>query len=177
MKIYEGDDMMTMYFVIRRSRNNPNVKSIVAFSDNRALVESYVEFHNCKLFKIKSIHDKFDNICKILEENPHDEIGICNIPIRDPDKPDRSKLISIPITMTEQTLVNGEALCLMSSRVDYKALNASVDFFKDKYRKALYALHVKDAIEQAETGHNKFISNIEIDDLLVFYRSCPEDFG
>lgn len=180
MKKYDDDDEMTMYFVIRRKKCDKDDPGVIAgYSDNRALAEAYIEFHNCSTFKIKSMHSKFDHICKILEENPHDEIEICNITVRDPENRSRSRLMAVPMTRSEQTLVNGESLSLMASRVNYRVLGAMVDFLKDKYRRALSVLHLKDAIAQAEqfSQTSKFIANIEIDDLVVFYRTCPEDFG
>ena len=180
MKKYDDDDVVTMYFVIRRNKSNPDSHgTIVGYSDNRALVESYMEFHNCKNFKLKTLHGKFDNICKILQENPHDEIVIYNITTRDPDNKFKAKLLSIPMTVNESSVVNGETLSLMATRVDYRALGASVDFLKDKYRKALNLLHVKDAISQSQQSEHptKFISNIDLDELVVFFRTCPEDFG
>ena len=180
MKKYDGDDEVTMYFIIRRRKHaDPEDAMIAAYSDNRALAEAYIEFHNCDIFKLKTIHEKFDNICKILNENPHDEIEIVNISVRDPDNPHKSKLLAVPMTRTEQVLVNGESISLMATRINYSAISASMDFFKDKYRKAFEVLHFKDAIDVArESKHvSKFISSIEIDDLVVFYRSCPDIFG
>lgn len=179
MKKYDDEDEVTMYFIIRRKKNADNDGYIAAYSDNRTLAEAYIEFHNCDIFKIKAMKDKFDHICKVLQENPHDEIEICNITIRDPDNPHKSKLLAVPMTRSEQTLVNGESLTLMASRVNYRVLGSMVDFLKDKYRNALSILHLKDAIAQAEQTSqvSKFIANIEIDDLVVFCRTCPEDFG
>ena len=182
MKKYDGDDEMTMYFIIRRKKELKQKLGdgvIAGYTDNRSLAEAYIEFHNCSAFKIKAMTGKFDNICKILEENPFDEIEICNISTRDPDNRHNAIYLSIPMTRSEQTLVNSERISLMSSRVNYRVLDSSMEFLKDKYQKALSILHLKDAIRQAqqESQKSNFISSIDIDDLVVFFRSCPDDFG
>ncbi len=172
---YQPGDIAQFYFVVF---NDNGDKRIVGWTDDKQLAKFYLEFHNCKNLELKEKRAKVEVIYGIIDENVHDQIDIYNIIVRDPDKPDRVITINIPATETEKNFVDSETNTFMESRVAYGLLNEVIPFLKPKYQRALKQLLLPDVI--MSVCHNKrtqIIDQIELDQLMILYRSFPSMFG
>lgn len=173
MKRYERGDSATFYFVIDTERSN-----VVGYSDIKDLVDFYMQFHNCKRFKLKKLSDTIDRIIPIIEENNNDEIKLYNITTRDPKNHKKSKIIQIPATGTEINFINEETADLMSSRIAYSEINLLIRYLKKKYQRALKDIFLVDCISKIIYSKNSYVlSNIEYDQLIILLRSFHENFG
>lgn len=174
---YEDNDIATFYFVIREDKIK-HQKGVQAWTDEKDLAEYYLRFHNCPDFKLKDVTNKIEEINKILNENIHDEIGIYNITIRNPDKPRKTKNIFIPATNNEMTFVNGECNSFVSSRVNYSFLNSAIPYLKDKYAKCMKNIFLTCIIDSEIHGKDiPILRDFKFDQLKMLYRSFPGNFG
>ena len=138
-KKYEPGDTATFYFVITEYNGH---KEIQGWTDQKELVQVYMDFHKCKKFHVKKITNTIEEINKIVEENIHDEIGIYNISIKDRGKKyEKIKEINIPATVTEIMFLNEEANTCMASQIGYSELNEMIPFLKNKYQMKYYQIH------------------------------------
>lgn len=176
MKQYEHGDIATFYFIINKFGNNNIIK---AYTDSKDLAKIYMDFHKCKKFTIKKVTKPIDEITPILEENIHDEIGVYNIIIKDPDKKyGKTKEAIIPATMTEMHYINEEARTYMGSRVSYDNLNMMIPYLKNKYQRALHDILLNDVIAYVvHNKHSNILTDIDFDTLMMLYRSFPDEFG
>ena len=177
MLTYEPGDIATFYFIIS---NDGDIKRIKAWSDRKQLLDYYMDFHKCPKYSIKKITKPIEEINKILEENYHDEIEIGNLYIKDPKGKhnDDKKIISVPITSNEIKCIDEECATALASRVGYSYLNGSVPYLKGKYREALDDIFLSSMIQRAiHTRTDKISRYIEFDQLIVFFRFFPDEFG
>lgn len=174
-KHYEKGDIATFYFIIAESNNDSRIQG---WTDEKVLAESYIEFHKCKSFKMKSITRPIEEINKILEENIHDEITIHNLIVKDPDKPGKVRTIPVPVTETEFTFIREESNTFMTSMVDYGYLNTVIPYLKKDYIKALKSIFLIPIIHLVVNNKQSEITSlIQFDELGVLFRSFPEYFG
>jgi hypothetical protein len=174
MKNYEREDNVTFYFVLSKRASGGN--DIKAWSDDKCCVEFYVKFHNCPNHHIRKVSKKMRDISSILNENHNDEIEIMNIITR--DKNNRPKIIQIPMTTTERSVVDDASKTFCSAMVDYSALNDHVGILKPKYQKSLERIGMMDIIRSTIYNKStKFISEIEIDQLRLLARLFKGDFN
>lgn len=173
---YERGDTATFYFVVVKDKNGGRIQ---AWTDNKELAKSYMEFHKCKQYKLKSVTNKVENIYNILDENLHDEIQIANLTVRNPgSKRDITKFISVPMTRTEMMMVNSETSSFLVSRIGYSELEEYFMSFKKKYRNALENLFLLDVMMSVIHSQNTpTILNLELDQLMVLLKSFPDHFG
>lgn len=177
MKRYEEDDIMTCYFVIY---DDGNIKIVRGWSDNKEYAQMYLDFHKCKHYRLKKMTDTCREVVKILEENYNDEIELYNLSIRDKNgkKGELMKSIVVPMTNTEHTLVNEEINEFMASRINYGYINEAFYYLKSKYQKALKAIFLEDVMKKVVyEKHGKFVQQMQLDELMVLYRSLPDQFG
>ena len=177
MKKYEPDDLCTFYFVIW---NSGDTHTIQGWSDDKDLVKAYMEFHHCKRFELKSRSDTYDNMCRILEENTNDEISVYNLLIKDDNhkKGHESKMIAVPLTYTEMTLVKSENTSYLASRIDYSYINDAMYYLKEKYVKCLQDIFLPDVIGFTILNKpSKFTDHVYTDELRVLFHSYPDHFG
>ena len=173
MKRYDADDIITMYFVISDKYDDNRVK---AWSDEKEYCKVYMEFHNCKSYHMKSMNGRVDDLCKIIEENNFEELGIYNLTTK--DSKGNKKFINVPLTITEYNFINSECNDWFISRIDYNLLYSAVDFLKDKYRKGLKRIALYDVMEKVlSKRQNQFTSSVELDELRILLRSFPSEFG
>lgn len=172
---YDLDDVATFYFIINHFDGH---KEIQAWTDSKGLAKAYMDFHSCKNFKLKCVKNTMREINKIIEDNIHDEIGMCNILIKDPEKRGKSRDIFIPATSTELTFLNEESKTFMASYVDYSLINEWLPMLKSKYQRALSAMLLPNVVSRVI--HNKadpITRDVEFDYLSMLYKGFPDNFG
>ncbi len=178
MRKYEVDERVTFYFVIFDDGDNNRIQ---AWSDNKDYAKMYMNFHQCKNYKLKAVTKRFDDMVTILNENYHDEIELCNIRIKNVEnhkKGHESRMVMVPLTSTEHMLVDDESVCFMASRVDYQYINGAFHYLKDKYQRVLKDIFLYDVMNKViYEKQSKFTNNVETDDLMVLFRSFPDHFG
>lgn len=180
MAKYDEDDIMTIYFVVKKDRGESIIQ---AWSDDKKMVESYMTFHNCKKFSVKKVTRESQAMYQLMEENLHDKISLVNITTRDPKHKHDAKSITVPMTETELTLLNSETNTFMSSYINYSYINDALCYFKHKYMKILDDIGLFGIIHKILysksniTGkYNDILSNVDFDQLILFYRLYPENF-
>ena len=173
MKRYDSNDQCTAWFVIYEDHLGSR---IIGYSDDKSYIDAYMQFHKCKHMRVKKITDRADHMFEIINENANDEVGIYNIETR--GKNNKLKQIAIPMTHTEAVFVQSESNDILASRVDYTFINEMKDYLKGKYRDAIKAIGLESVIRQViyNKGDN-FIHSLEMDDLLILFRSFPTYFG
>lgn len=177
MKRYDEDDVMTCYFVVY---DDDGTKYIRAWSDDKDLIQMYLDFHKCKKYRMKKITDTFREIVKVIEENFNDEVGMFNLSTRNKGgkKSEPTKTIVVPMTDTESMMVNEETNTYLASRINYGYINEVFSYLKPKYQKALKMIFLEDVMKKVVYEKSgRFVSNIELDELLVLYKSLPDQFG
>jgi len=178
MAKYQNGDIVTYHFIIKSINGD---KIIQGWTDNKEIAKFYFDFHKSKYFTIKSITDTIDNISKILEENWNDEIKIFNIITknRTGKRKDGEYInISIPATETEMMFIREESISFMSSRINYGLINEAIPYMKKKYQDILKSIFLPDIILKVVYSRNsKFVQSIQFDDLMILFRSFPENFG
>lgn len=179
MKRYDPEDIMTCYFVVLDDGKNRQIRG---WTDSKPLAEAYMEFHSCKGMRLKSLTKKFEDMVDILNENNNDEIQIFNITIRDPEKKkkhqDNTKRISIPATDVEMMFIRDEGASFMYTTISYSYIFSAFPYLKNKYQKALSQIFLTDVMDKVL--HNRMsplVQTIQIDQLSLFVRSFPEQFG
>ena len=175
MERYEPGDIATFYFVIRVEQNE---KMVRGWTDNKQLLEFYMDFHKCPKYSIKKITKPIEEIHKITEENYHDEIVIGNIYTKDRDGKDDKKMIAIPVTSTELTFIATETNTSFSGLINYGYLNGVIPYLKGKYREGLSDIFLTSLIrKEVENKKDKYNQVIDFDQLMLLFRSFPDDFG
>lgn len=177
MAKYDEGDLATYYFVVNDDGNN---KQIQGWTDNKALARYYMEFHNCKRFRLTSLTKPIEEIAKILEENNNDEIQIRNVLVRNPKgkKGKNAKYIQIPVTGTESAFINEESAMFLASTQNYSYLDSAIPYLKKKYRDAIEAVFLSDVIKKVIHNQNpRSITEIELDQLSVLLKLFPDNFG
>lgn len=174
MALHDPDDIVTAYFVLKEK---DGVTIIQGWSEDKNLVKSYMEFHNCKKFRVKKVTLKAKLMYEKYEENLHDEITIFHIGTKDKNHPGEIKTIPIPATTTEFNLINEETNTLVSSMIPYSYMNGAILYLKRKYRKALADTKLLDFIENVLHGQrSKFLENIQFDQLILLYKLFSDNF-
>ena len=179
MAKYQSGDIVTFYFVIKDMGSE---KIIQGWTDNKEIAKFYIEFHKCKDFKLKKITNTIEEINKISEENWNDEIKLFNIITRNRNKKskhdDNFETIAIPATETEIRFVREETSTFLASRINYGLLNEVIPYMKKKYRDVLESIFLTDIIRKVIYNKNERITQlVEIDQLMILYKSFPENFG
>ena len=178
MKKYEPGDNVTFYFVIYNSGGTSQIRG---WTDVKYLAEVYMEFHKCKYYSIKKVDDIFERVMDIINENANDEINLCNITVRNANHKkgkEETKTLVVPMTDTELTFVNEEINTLLASRINYGFINEALYYLKDKWQKALKDIYLEDVMRKVVyEKYSTFISSIQLDELMVLYRSLPDQFG
>lgn len=173
-KKYEHGDIATFYFVVISDKE----KRIQGWTDDKDLAKYYMDFHKCKRFILKEITRPIDEINKILEENLHDEIVICNIVVKSKEKKKGFDVIPIPATNTEILFINEEVNGFMTSYIDYGYLNQVIPYLDKEYQRALRDIFLSDIIKQViHSKKSNIAMNIQYDQLSILFRSFPEYFG
>jgi hypothetical protein len=173
--IYNDDpnDEITCYFVIKDDEH----QHIKAWSTNKQLAKFYMEFHNNKMYKLKKVESRADNIQSIIEDNLHDEITLSRLTTKERDKDGNLKTITIPATVMEMNTLNDERQSFFSGHVSYSYINEAVGFLKPKYGKALSTLLLDSVIKMAVYNINDGIaSEIKFDELMILYLLFPNEF-
>ena len=175
MAKYDNGDLATYYFVINDDGKNQMVQG---WTDDKDMVKFYMDFHNCKHFKLRVLTKPFDEIAKILDENANDEIQIRNITVRHPSKRHRVKYVAVPMTKTEFTFIEEECKSLMSGMVNYSFIDSALPYLKKKYKDDLKMTLLIESI--GVTIHGKrslIIEDIQFDQMMVFILSFHDNFG
>lgn len=177
MKKYDLEDHVTFYFIILDDGRNSIVK---AWTDQKEYAKAYLEFHKCKNFHLKVVNNTFREILPFINENTNDEIGLVHMIVRNP-KPKKgamTKIIMVPLTTTENTFVNEEVNTFLASRINYTYAFEAMPYLKKKYQKALEDIFFKDVVHHV-TGDlsSPFVESVELDELLILFRSFPDWFG
>ena len=177
MAKYQSGDMATFYFIIKEINGN---KQIQAWTDNREIAKFYIEFHNCKNFRIKSITNTIDEIEKIVAENLHDEIKLANIIVKNREKKNKHEdyiTVCIPATNSELRYINEEVSTFMSTNINYSLINDALPYLKNKYQEVLQSIFLTDIIHKVIYSKNvKIAQMVEFDQLMVLFKSFPENF-
>lgn len=178
MKKYEHGDRATFYFIIAKSETTGDY--VQAWSDDKDLIEAYLEFHHCKNFKLKKIDDIIDNITPLIEENIHDEIQVFPILTRDRDskKSYKTKQIYIPATETERQFINEECQTFLATVIRYSVINEYAPRLRHKYQRALDDILLSSVVYAIV--HNKSVpvlNHIDFDHLAILYKCFPHNFG
>lgn len=180
MARYESGDLVTFYFVVKDDKEE-GVKMIKGWTHKKVLAEYYMEFHKCPSYSLKKVTKTIDEIREITEENPDDEIKVANLLTRKREGKRAGKdveTIQIPATETELRFVASECNTLVAGLVGYSYLNASVPFLKKKYQKALSTLLLPSLIMAAcHNQRDKYVQQIELDELMILFKAFPSDFG
>ena len=172
MRIIDPEEIMTMYFVIIHDKDG---KRIQAWSENKDMAESYIEFYKSDMLSLKKVTKSGACIEDIIRENINDEIGLKLITVRDGDK---TKDIYIPATKTDALLINDETSSMLSSRIDYGFLNGALYFLKDKYQDALQDIFLEAAIHQVvHNDRQKIFEKIKLDQMAILFYSRMDMFG
>ena len=173
-RTYNVNDECTMYFVVHSDEQS---KMIVGWSDDKDIIDAYMEFHKCKDFKVKKYTDSARKMNDLLDENNNDEIELYNIKIRSNDKK-MTKDVVVPMTRTEHMCVNDDTVNLGYTRLDYSLLNEARFYLKDKYQKALNSIFLEAAINKVLYNQlDNIMASIEVDELMILYKNFPDKFG
>lgn len=180
MSKYENGDIVTYYFIIFEDKERDE-KRIQGWTDDKSLAKIYLEFHNCKHLILKSVTKTIDEIAKILEENRNDEIQIVNINVRNREKHKKGEEcvgMAIPATRTECQFINEETANFLLQDIRYSYLNTAIPYLKNKYQSALNDILLWAVIKKVcDNKENQILKYIELDQLLVLFRSFPDLFG
>ena len=176
MEKYDRGDIVTLYLIINDDGKN---KMIRAWTDKKQLAEIYLDFHKCPKYRLKKVTKSLEEIIDVINENANDEIVIGNIYMKDHErKKGNVKIVSIPVTQTEITFISEECETFLSSRINYSYLNGVIPYLKRKYREAMSDIFLPSGINKAVNNKNdKIYENIKFDQLMVLFRSFPDDFG
>ena len=179
MAKYEDDEVITYYFIIKE--DDFGKKIIQAWTENKTLAKYYMEFHKCKDFRLKILTDTSKNISKIVEENLHDEILIYNLITKNRKKNKKGEdivTIAVPLTSTEKKFIQDEIETLGATSVDYGCINDAMSYLKNKHQQTLQSIFLLDMIKSVVySQNNKFVHNIEFDELMLLYKHFDYNFG
>jgi hypothetical protein len=174
LKICDEDDVITIYVVIKKDVAGDRIQ---AFSDDKDLVDVYMQFHNCSRFRVKKIKAPIRELRDMISENRYDEITISNIKTRDKNK-DKMIYVQVPITESELRLLTEETNSLCEGHIGYSVLNDIFPYLKPKYQKALSRLHLDSLIlKTIHNRHDEIVDKIEIDQLKLWVLWSQSDFS
>lgn len=174
MAKHDPDDIVTTYFVLKKEGDKTIIQG---WSEDKKMVEAYMEFHNCKKFRVKKVTMVAKKMAETYEENIHDEIDLFNITTRDQKHRCEVKSITIPATATEIQLLNDETNTLATSLIDYSFINGAVPYLKKKYRQALMDVGLLDFIKKIlHNQRSKFVDIMQFDQLILLYRLFNDNF-
>lgn len=181
MKDYDPDDQVTFWFVIVRYKDGKN-QMVKAWSDNKDLVDFYLQFHNSPNYSVRKVSDRYEKVLKIINGDcRNDEIQIGHLITRNRTgkrSSDPTQLVSVPVTEPEMMHLNDMKNTTCSSIVDYSALHDIMPRLKGKYRSALVILGLEDLIrKEIHNASNKFADGIFMDDVMLLLKFFPEEFG
>jgi hypothetical protein len=172
---YDEDDIVTYWFVVNKTKYE--TKQIQAWSDNKELIKFYMEFHNCKRFELVKMTNTMKEIMKVIEENVHDEVMLCNINTRDPKNKNKIKMIQIPATATEMNYIREESTDFMLSHIHYSYLESVVPYLKDKYKYALKNTLLLDVIKKVIYNQSSpSLEYLGVDQLKIMINLFPDNF-
>nr|DAN65334.1 MAG TPA: hypothetical protein [Caudoviricetes sp.]DAP16811.1 MAG TPA: hypothetical protein [Caudoviricetes sp.] len=172
MKTYEREDIVTFYFVVKEETKDTTI--IRAWTDDKKLLDAYLELHACKKYHVKKIRRAMKDILPIINENNNDEIDVAYLITRGKEG---AGLISLPLTMTEITFINDESHGFFSSHVNYQLLDDRVPYLKDRYQRILKNIGLDDVIKHVIYNRTSpFVQDVVLDQVLLFARSFPDDF-
>lgn len=178
MKTFEKDDVVTCYFVIY---DDSNIRQIQAWSYSKDMAEMYMDFHKCKLYHLKTVTTRAEELSEVISENIVSQINLYNIVTKNRDpkrkKNQPSKIIPIPATDTEMALIREEESGFMSMSIDYSYLLMVVPYLKDKYQEALNGILLDDVSNAViHNRRSKRLEHIEMDELLLMAKSLKGHF-
>ena len=176
--MYDEDEVVTAYLVITKGKDVRT--GIQAWSLNKQMAKFYMEFHNCKQFHLKEVRGTLREINAITEKSVQDEISIYNILTLDTDKPGKRKLkpTPTPMTGTEYSHIQAECGMFMSNDIDYELLSQAFDYMESDKQKTCARVALPEVCSVVQ--HNKhpaILRGVKFDELLVLYRSFPDNFG
>lgn len=173
MPKYEEGEIITCYFI-----TDEDTKEIKAWSKSKQLAEFFMEFHNCKKYKLKKITNTIEDIILITEENKHNEIAMASLYTRNREgRAGEIELISLPLTDIENNLVSTETDTFFAGGVNYAFLNDRIEFLKDKYYYALSALLLNSVIKKVvHNNADDRISYVHMDQLSILLKFCISEF-
>lgn len=174
---YDSNDIVDYYFIMVTDRNGTRVQ---AWTEEKVLAEAYMEFHNCKHFKLKKMTNTLNNLYKIIEENLHDEIQLYNITIpKDSKHPGKTKTIVVPCTKSEINVINDDSVNFMATQVPYHEMDKISRWLRPKYQRALKGILFRDVCDQVLSikSPSRILRNIDMNGLKVLIQSFPDSFG
>ena len=66
----------------------------------------------------------------------------------------------------------------LASRIDYGLINDAIPYMKKKYQNILQSVFLTDVIKKVIYSKNSnFTNSIQFDELMILFRSFPENFG
>lgn len=173
---YETGDIATYYFIIM---DKDNKSSIVGWTDDKDLAKAYLDFHNCKCFKMKKYVATIEEIYKMLEENINDEIRMINIAIRNTKKnrKDDVEFITIPATELQNINLKDETMNFLYTSINYSYINNAIPYLKNKYQEALEDIYLIKLINAVLNNRpSKFSTKLMFDELVLLTRIFPDQF-
>jgi hypothetical protein len=178
MARYEPEDIVTYYFVIYEGYTENVIKG---WTDDKDLAKFFMEFHKCKNYRLKKLTKTMKEIGGILNNNAHEEISMAEIHTRDRKRNGEVKLIMIPMTRSELNFIQAETGNFVAGYVNYTAMYDTVQFLKNKYRRALDILLLTPIMNnvcqnEVDEKHN-LLQYVDFDQLAIMYKCCPHEFG
>jgi hypothetical protein len=175
VKIYDLKDQTTVYFVISEHSSNNEIK---AWSDDKMMAQFYMEFHNCKRYRLRVVKKIWKEMVKIINDNSNDEIEIMNLVTKSDDKKDDGyKIIQVPMTTTEMSIISDTVKHNCATLIDYSEINQYITLFKKKYQKSFKNIGLIDIIrKEIYNKPTKFTNGLRIDDLRILFKLFKEDF-
>jgi len=170
---YDDNDEVVLYFVIKEGTYGDSM--IKAWTDDKDLLNAYMEFHSCKQFRVKKIRKRMKDFHDILNENLHDEIDITNIITRGKNGPG---FIAVPMTTTEIIFLDEETKTYLSMNIDYTTIDEAFYYFKEKYQDAFKKIGLRSVIDHVI--YNKpsaFVQDVVFDQAIMLSRTLSDDFG
>lgn len=171
------NDIVTYYFITSYDPNSRiNKRYIQAYSDDKNLIDLYMEFHNCKRYKCKKVEKRYKEIIRMINDNASKELTLTNLVTR--NKKGDVIDISIPMTIVECATLNDELKSYVSN-IDYALINDMFHDLKPSYQDALDKIGLIDIIRSSIYNRNnsKFLKDLEFDQLVFFTKHFSEEFN
>lgn len=178
MKTYELSDLVTFYFVIRPDERASGGSEIKAWTDDKSLLQFYLEFHQCSQYVTRKLNKTFKEMIKILNENHNDEITIAHITTKSDSKRDPIKMIAIPATNSELSVLRDSQTSGCAPIINYTAIHDYLPKFKGKYQQVFREIGLYDLVGQELYNRStEFTTGLQIDELMMLFRAFPAEFG
>lgn len=175
----DPNDYVDIWIVLKKEfiKGQGETDIIIAWSWDKELAKSYMEFHQCKQMKLTHRKGYYRDIMKSLAEYPGAELTIGYIHTLDPDS-DKKKLkeYAIPMTQNEGNLLSAERNSAGGGLVNYNRIIDMFYYLKDEYQEALAGLLFKEAYTTAKGGRTNFGNTVKFDDLQLLLRISPDKF-